>query len=349
MDIATFARRLPKTELHLHLEGSVNPATFAELATNNGVKLPIKSDVRELYVYKDLPAFLVIYDLVCHSIRSAEDFHRVTYEALASCASGGARYVEFFFSPHAHMELGVAYATMLDGILAAMRDAEKDKGVSSKLIPAHSRERGPAAGLEFLDMVLADRRDEVVGIGLDYNEAPFPPAPFKEMYDKARAAGLHVTAHAGESGPAENVRDSLDILRVERIDHGYHVVDDPALVARCRERGVFFTCCPSTSGITSPWKDLSAPDHAIRQMVKGGLNVTINSDDPPMFGTDLASEFVRVATEMKLSPGELKECALNGVRASWLDEGTKRDWVAAWSKEIDTLAKELEGAPERKH
>ena len=143
-------------------------------------------------------------------------------------------------------------------------------------------------------MVLADRREEVVGIGLDYNEAPFPPAPFKEMYDKARAAGLHVTAHAGESGPAPNVRDSLDILHVDRIDHGYHVVDDPALVARCRELGTFFTCCPSTSGITSPWKDLSAPDHAIRQMVKAGLNVMINSDDPPMFNTDLANEYVRV-------------------------------------------------------
>lgn len=349
MDIETFARRIPKAELHLHLEGSVNPATFAELAAKNGVKLPIKSDVRELYVYKDLPAFLVIYDLVCHSIRSAEDFHRITYEALSSCAAGGARHIEFFFSPHAHLELGVPYSVMLDGILNAMHDAEKDRGVTSKLIPAHSRERGPALGLEFLDMVLADRRDEIVGIGLDYNEAPFPPAPFKEMYAKARAAGLHVTAHAGESGPAANVRDSLNILNVDRIDHGYHVVDDPALVASCRDRGTFFTCCPSTSGITSPWKDLSAPDHAIRQMVKAGLNVTINSDDPPMFGTDLGNEFVRVATEMKLSPAELKQCALNSVRASWVDEGTKRDWLAAWSKEIDAMAAELSPAPTLKH
>ena len=341
MDIETFVRRLPKTELHLHLEGSVRPETFAELATKNGVTLPIKSDVRELYVYEDLPAFLVIYDLVCHSILSADDFRRVTYEALSSCASGGARYVEFFFSPHAHLELGVPYAVMLDGILTGMRDAETDKGVASRLIPAHSRERGPAAGLEFLDMVLADRRDEVIGIGLDYNEAPFPPAPFKEMYDRARAAGLHVTAHAGESGPAANVRDSLDVLHVERIDHGYHVVDDPALVASCRERGTYFTCCPSTSGITSPWKDLAAPDHAIRQMVKAGLNVIINSDDPPMFGTDLANEYVRVATEMRLSPAELRECALNGIRGSWLDEGTKRAWLADWSAEIDALAAEL--------
>ena len=343
MDIATFARRLPKAELHLHLEGSVRPETFAELASKNGVKLPIKSDVRELYSYKDLPAFLVIYNLVCDSVRSADDFHRVTYEALSSCAASGARYVEFFFSPHAHLAT-TRYSVMLDGITQAMADAEKNKGVQSRLIPAHSRELGPERGLEFLDMVLGDRRDEVIGIGLDYNEAPFPPAPFKEMYARAKAAGLHLTAHAGESGPAENVRDSLDVLVVERIDHGYHVVDDPALVARCRERGTYFTCCPSTSGITSPWKDLAAPDHAIRQMIKAGLNVTINSDDPPMFGTDLANEFVRAATEMRLSPAELKECALNGIRGSWLDDATKREWVTAWSAEIDALASGIDEA-----
>ena len=240
MDIETYARRLPKVELHLHLEGSVKPETFSVLAKKNGVKLPIKSDVRELYVYKDLPAFLVIYDLVCQSIRSADDFHRITYEALSSCASSGARYVEFFFSPHAHLAFGIPYAVMLDGIISAMHDAERDKAIESRLIPAHSRELGPARGLEFLDMVLSDRRPEVIGIGLDYNEAPFPPAPFKEMYERARAAGLHVTAHAGESGPAENVRDSLDILKVERIDHGYHVVDDADLGrALPGARGVF--------------------------------------------------------------------------------------------------------------
>lgn len=341
MDIATYARRLPKVELHLHLEGSVRPDTFAELAARNGVELPIKSDVRELYTYEDLPAFLVIYNLVCASMRTSDDFHRTTYEALSSCADSGARYVEFFFSPHAHQEHGVRYATMLDGIVAAMKDAEKDRRVQSRLIPAHSRERGPEKGLEFLDMVLADRREEVIGIGLDYNEAPFPPAPFKDLYDRARAAGLRLTAHAGESGPAANVRDSIDILEVDRIDHGYHVVDDPELVSRCRVLGIPFTCCPSTSAVTSPWKDLSAPDHAIRRMIEAGLNVSLHSDDPPMFATDLANEYVRCATEMRLSPAQLKQCALNGVRSTWLDEATKRDWVAAWSVEIDTLAKEL--------
>lgn len=347
LTIERFARRIPKIELHLHLEGAVLPSTFVKLARKHHVALPDFDDVMELYQYDNLPDFLKVYDLVCQSIRDVDDFRLITYEALASAAEGGARYVEFFFSPHAHQAMGIAYATMIEGILAGMRDAEMDKSVRSRLIPAHSRELGVERGQAFLDMVLANRPDEVIGIGLDYNEAPFPPAPYKPVWDRARRAGLHVTAHAGESGPAANVRDSLDLLGVERIDHGYRVVDDPDLVERCRERGTFFTCCPSTTVVTTTWRDLSAPDHAIRQMIDAGLNVTINSDDPPMFETDLANEFVRVATEMKLTPGELKTCTLNAIRASWLDESEKRDLLSSWSREIDALIAELRPATER--
>jgi adenosine deaminase len=344
MDVIEFARRIPKIELHLHLEGAVQPATFLELARKNGVTVPAFQDVRDLYRYDNLPDFLKVYDLVCRSIRDADDFRRITYEALASCAAGGARYVEFFFSPHAHLEFGVRYDTMLEGIVAGMREARADQKVDSRLIPAHSRELGLDRGLAFLDMVLAQRPDEVIGIGLDYNERPYPPAPFRPMYDRAREAGLHLTAHAGESGPAENVRDSLDVLGVERIDHGYHVVDDPDLVERCRARGVYFTCCPSTTEATTEWRDLSSPSHAIKQMVEAGLNVTINSDDPPMFATDLGNEFVRAATEMKLTPIQLKSCALNAIRASWLGEQEKRDLLGAWSAEIDALIAQVDGS-----
>ena len=129
---------------------------------------------------------------------------------------------------------------------------------------------------------------------------------------------------------------------MERIDHGYRIVNDDALMAACRDEGVYFTCCPRSAGLSNPWKDLSAPDHAVRRMVKAGLNVVINADDPPMFGTDLANEYVSAATQMQLSPAELKECALNGIRASWLDESTKRDWLRAWSAEIDALQAELD-------
>lgn len=341
MDIAEFARRLPKIELHLHLEGSVAPATFVELAAKNNVKLPSHGSLEDLYRYDNLSDFLEVYDLVCRTVRDAADFHRIGYEALSSCARSGARHVELFFSPHAHFADGVAYGTMLDGLKAAIADAHADHGVSCLLIPAHGRMLGAAAGEDFLDMVLADRREAVVGIGLDYHERPYPPQLFVDMYARARRHGLHVTAHAGEDGPASNVRDSLDLLHVERIDHGYHVVDDQDLVARCRDDAVSFTICPSTTQSTTVWRDLASPDHAIRRMIDAGLRCTINSDDPPMFGTDLANEYVLLATRMKLTADQLAACALASIDASWLDASTKRDWTAAWTAEIAELRRSL--------
>lgn len=341
MTIEDFARAIPKIELHLHLEGAVLPSTFVALAEKNGLALPPFDDVMELYRYGNLLDFLKIYDLVSRSVQKPEDFHRITYEALASAASGGARYVEFFFSPHAHLASGITYPEMLDGIIAGMHDAKTDKGVVSLLIPAHAKPLGPEKGLAFVEMVAANRRDEVIGIGTDYDELPDSPAVFKAMYDRARELGLHVTAHAGEVGPAEFVREAIDDLKVERVDHGYNVVDDPALVARCRDEGVFFTCCPSTTLYTTTFTDLASPDHAIRRMIDAGLKVTLNTDDPPMFGTNISDEFALVARTLRLTPAEFKACTMNAIDASWLDEGTKRSWRTEWSAEIDRLAKEL--------
>jgi adenosine deaminase len=337
VSIESFVRKLPKVELHLHLEGAVSADTFAELAAKNGVALPGGKPASALYSYDSLPEFLAIYDLVCASVRDVSDFSRVTFEALERCALAGARYVELFFSPHAHLAHGVAYTTMLEGILDGFRRAQETYGLVARLVPAHSRELGPEQGERFLDMVLAERPAEVIGIGLDYNEAPFPPAPFAKLWERARAAGLNVTAHAGESGPAAFVRDSIDLLGVSRIDHGYHVVDDADLVARCRESRIPFTCCPSTTLATTVWRDLAAPDHAIRRLIEAGLNVTIHSDDPPMFGTTLDREYALIARNFALSPAALGQIALAGLGAAWLDEETRRDWTAAWSAEIDDL------------
>lgn len=337
MSLASFVQRLPKVELHLHLEGAVSASTFADLAALNSVALP--KPTAELYSYDNLPDFLKIYDLVCASIKSAADFSRVSFEALERCAIAGARYVELFFSPHAHRAHGVSYSTMLGGILDGMRRAKEEYGVVCKLIPAHSRELGPERGEQFLDMVLAERVPDVIGIGLDYNEAPFPPAPFARMYERARSEGLNITAHAGESGPAGNVADSIDLLGVRRIDHGYHVVDDPALVERCKEAGIVFTCCPSTTLATTVWRDLASPDHAIRRMIEAGLTVTIHSDDPPMFTTTLDREYALVMDNFALSPEALKTIALAGLGAAWLDTETKQAWMSEWSAEIDRLMK----------
>lgn len=337
MSLEVFAKALPKVELHLHLEGAVSTATFADLAAKNGVALPSCKQTSELYSYGNLPEFLTIYDLVCAAIRDAQDFSRVTFEALERCALAGARYVELFFSPHAHLAHGVVYATMLEGILDGFRRAREAYGLVARLIPAHSRELGPEQGGRFLDMVLAERVPEVVGIGLDYNEAPYPPDPFAALWQRARSAGLNVTAHAGESGPAAYVRDSIDLLGVSRVDHGYHVVDDAELVERCRESQIPFTCCPSTTLATTVWRDLSSPDHAIRRMIEAGLNVSIHSDDPPMFGTTLDREYALVARNFGLAPEALGRIAIAGLDASWIDPETKRTWMSDWTAEIDRL------------
>lgn len=332
--LSALLAKFPKMELHLHLEGSVRPATAVDLSKKSGVALPPYEKIEDLYNYDNLVDFLKLYTAVAASVKDADDFRRITYEMLESCARNGARYVEFFFSPHAHLEFGVPYKAQIDGILAGMKDAERDFRVVSRIVPGISRELGPKAGQEILDMILADRPAELIGIGLDYNEAPFPPEPYADLFTNARRAGLHVTSHAGETGPAAYIRGSLDALKSERIDHGYAVVNDPELMQRCKDEGVLFTVCPSTSEITSVWRDLSAPDHAIRRMKEFGLKVCINSDDPPMFFTDLGKEYVKCVEKLKFSLDDIAASIMAGIEGSWLDESTKRQWSREWAEEI---------------
>jgi adenosine deaminase len=337
--LAAFIARLPKAELHLHLEGAVAAPLLARLREKHGIGRP-EDDLEALYRFADLAEFLRAYDLVCAALRDADDFRLAAYEALRHAAASNARHVELFFSPHAHAASGTPYQAMVDGILAGMQEAARDFGVEARLIPAHSRALGPAAGEAFLDRVLAYRPAAVIGIGLDYEERPYPPAPFEALYRRARAAGLRVTAHAGEDGPAAHVRESIDILGCRRIDHGYHVVDDPALVAACRAAGIVFTVCPTTTTHTTIWRDLAAPDHAIRRMLEAGLDIMVNTDDPGLFRTDLNREYRLLATNFGLSRRALGTLALAGLRAAWLDEDVKTARLAAWSAEIDALLAE---------
>jgi len=325
--------RWPKAELHLHLEGSILPDTAAELAALNGVDLGAPPE--SLYVYDDLAQFLAIYDRICQSVVTQDDFRRITFEMLRECAASGARHVEFFISPHAHR--GVPFAVQFAGIRDGIAQAREAFGLTALFAPGINRELGPAAAEKYLDACLALRCPEMAGIGLDYNEAPFPPEPFAAVFARARAVGLKVSAHAGEGGPAAHVRGSLDALGVRRIDHGYAVMDDPALVARCRDEGVLFTCCPSTTRYTTPWKDLTAPDHPIRRMKDAGLRVTIHSDDPPFFRTTLAQEYRIAHRDLGFSLEDLRASVLTCLAGSWLPEDDKARLAADWAAEIDAL------------
>ena len=183
----------------------------------------------------------------------------------------------------------------------------------------------------------------MIGVGLDFNEIGFPSEDYVDAYRAAAGHGLHRTSHAGEVGPADNVRAAIDLLDCERIDHGYHVIDDSELVARCAESQIAFTVCPTTTGYTTIWRDLSADDHAIRQMEAAGLKLMVNSDDPAMFVSDLGNEYVRLHREMGLNLDTLKGMALNGIDACWLDDGTKASWRKEWSAEIDALYAAVNG------
>ncbi|WP_157015593.1 adenosine deaminase [Mesorhizobium xinjiangense] len=335
MKTSELIRKLPKAEIHIHLEGAILPGTAMELARKNGVALPECERVGDLYDYADLMEFLAVYGAIADSIVTIDDFRRITYEMLQSAAANGCRYMEFFISPHAHE--GVPFARQFEGIRRGMLDAETEFGIVSRIIPGMNRELGPEAGEEYLDEILANRGDDVIGLGLDYNEAPYPPEPFTAVFARAAGNGLRLTAHAGESGPAAFIAGSLDTLKVERVDHGYNVVNDPALVARCRDDGIGFTCCPSTTKYTTTWRDLAAPDHPIRKMKEAGLAVTINSDDPPMFSTDLSAEFMIAHEALGFSFADLKKAILTSLEVAWIDDSTRRQWLTDWSVEIDAI------------
>jgi adenosine deaminase len=317
---AAFITGLPKAELHLHLEGAVSPVLLARLLRKHeGRDTDPDADPAavEAWEFQDLAAFLRVYAEVCRCMRDRADFEDATYETLRRAAESQVRYVELFFSPDAHDQSVIDYPTMVDGIVAGIHAARRDFGLVAKLIPAHNRELGLERGLAFLDKVSAYRPDEVIGIGLDYAERPHPPATYAPLFAEARRRGLMVTAHAGEDGPADYVRDAIDLLGCRRIDHGYHVVDDPGLVARCRDLDILFTVCPTTTLHTTCWRDLHAPDHAIRRMLDAGLRITVNTDDPGLFGTTLNREYGLLADAFGLSESVLAQLAANGFSHSW--------------------------------
>lgn len=326
-------RRLPKVELHCHLEGSLRPATLIELADRHGVDLPTR-DPDALYSYDDLAGFLAVYEVACLAVVTGDDFARVTYESLEDAASlANVVYREMFFNPTLHP--GVGYATMLAGILDGLRAASTDFGIRTRLIPSIYRQMPVAAALEMVDLVVEHRTDEVVGIGMDGDELRDPPERFAAVYAAAGAAGLHRTAHVAHDGPAAFITTCLDELGCERVDHGYHVVDDPALVARLAAAGTPFLCATPTPPLCGWPPELDASP--IRSMIEAGLTVVLNSDDPTMLHTDLGSEYAKVVNGWDLPPTRVKRLVTDALDAAWLDAGERSDLTATVVPELDRM------------
>jgi adenosine deaminase len=340
MNYADFLRRVPKAELHCHFEGTVRPRTFADLAKKHAVSLPTE-DADRLYDYDSIYEFLKIFAMVSSTLIDREDFARAAYESIEDGVTlGNLKYREMFFNPTLHTRRGVPYATVVDGLVDGIKQAETDFGVRCRLIADVYRQDPPEMAREMVEQVLEHRPDEVIGLGMDGAEAPDPPEKFVEAYRLAKQGGLRLTAHACEDAPARNITTCLDVLGCERIDHGYHILEDDAVVARCRDEGIYFTVCPTATAVCY-FDPEDFASHPIREMVAKDLLVMINSDDPPMFHTDIGTEYVTMVEAAGWGPEKVREFCFNGIDGSWLSNDEKRRLRTEFESELGKLEAEL--------
>ncbi len=275
-------------------------------------------------------------------MRSYEDFRRLTYEAIEGAAGSAVGYCELAWNPTTYQDVGIP--TQIDGIRAGLKEAEKDFGIRSQLLIAVNRMESPEVAVEMVECVLNRRRGDVIGLGLDHGETGNPPEKFWKAYRIARQAGMHLTAHACWGGPPRNVETCLDLLGCERIDHGYRILEDEKITQRCINEGIVFTVTPTSTSSVPGWDDLS--HHPIQKMAQRGLKIMFSSDDPPMVNTTLTQEYQLVAEHMDFSPSDFKNFVLNGIEGAFVDDITKQQWKAEWSREIDEMITKLTGPTE---
>jgi len=316
-DIAGFIRGLPKAELHLHIEGSLEPEQMFEFARRNRVALPFASveDVRAAYAFSNLQDFLDIYYQGAGVLLTEQDFHDLAIAYFRRAAADGARHVELFFDPQTHTDRGLPFAVAAEGLLAGMAEAERTLGVTSKLILCFLRHLDEGAAFGTL-RAAEPWLDRIVGVGLDSSEVGHPPSKFAAVYRAAAERGLKLVAHAGEEGPPAYVWEALDLLKVDRIDHGNRALEDPALVKRLAAEGMTLTVCPLSNLKLCVVDDLKA--HPLKRMLELGLHATVNSDDPAYFGGYLGENWVATATALELTREHLVTLARNSFTGSFL-------------------------------
>lgn len=323
-----FVAALPKVELHLHLEGSVRPATLLTLAERHGTDdLPRTLDeLRDLYVFRDFDRFITVYLAICNQLRTEDDFALVVAELGETLARQNVAYAEVTFTPFNHTRRGVAPEVVFDGVEEGRRIAERDHGVQLAFVCDIPGELGGDGGARTADLVLEHRTPAVVGFGLGGPEVGFPRPLFADAFARARAAGLRSLPHAGETAGPRSVWDALDVLGAERIGHGVRSIEDPELVARLATDGVPLEVCPTSNLRLGVVDDLA--DHPLPRLMAAGVTCTLNTDDPPMFDTTLHDEYVTAVTEIGLDVEDLRVLAANGVRASYLGAARKRELLA---------------------
>ena len=320
-------RALPKAELHIHIEGTLEPEMMFELAARNGVALRYGSveEVRAAYEFSDLQSFLDIYYEGMAVLRTERDFQDLARAYFERAHADGVRHAELFFDPQAHTGRGVPFETVINGLHAAIEEAGADLGISASLILCFLRHLPASDAMATLEESLPFL-DRIEGVGLDSSEAGYPPEGFVEVYERARAAGLRAVAHAGEEGPPEYVWEALDVLGVERVDHGVRSEEDEGLLERLVRDRVPLTMCPLSNVKLRVVDRLE--DHNLKRLLNRGVRVTINSDDPAYFGGYIGDNYVAAAEALGLTREEVVAIARNSIAATFLDDTAKAELLA---------------------
>lgn len=322
-----FVKGLPKAELHLHIEGTLEPEMIFALAQRNGVELSYASEqaLRDAYAFTDLQSFLDLYYAGASVLISQQDFHDMTMAYLQRVHADGARHVEIMFDPQTHTERGIAIETVFEGLASAMRQAREQWGLSGYLILSFLRHLSEDEAFKVLEQALPLRdkyADLWVAIGLDSAEQGNPPEKFQRVYARCRDLGFRLVAHAGEEGPAQYVRDALALLQVERIDHGVRSEEDPELMQRLADQQVPLTVCPLSNLKLCVFDAIES--HNLARLLRKGLCVTVNSDDPAYFGGYLADNYIAVAQGLGLGRDDLGMLARNSIVATFLPDERKQ-------------------------
>ncbi|ELH0894432.1 adenosine deaminase [Vibrio fluvialis] len=317
-----FIQQLPKVELHLHIEGSLEPELMFDLAQRNQIAIPFSSpdEVRAAYQFSNLQSFLDIYYQGANVLIHEQDFFDLTWAYLLRCQQDNVMHTEIFFDPQTHTARGIAFETVINGITQALEKGQQELGISSQLIMCFLRHLSEADAMLTLQQALP-YKDKIVGVGLDSSEQGHPPEKFQQVFRQAREAGFIAVAHAGEEGPALNIRNAIDLLGVQRVDHGVRCVEDAALVQELKQTRMPLTVCPLSNLKLKVFTEME--QHNIVDLLRQGLCVTINSDDPAYFGGYMTDNFMAVADAHPMSHQELAQFTLNAIEASFISAEDK--------------------------
>ena len=326
IEIVDYIKKTPKSELHLHIEGTLEPEHMFELAKRNNVLIPYKNseEVKSAYNFHNLDSFLDIYYQSSKVLINEQDFFDLTWAYILKCKKDNVVHTEIFFDPQSHVDRGIDFDTVINGIYKALKKAKDELNISSKIIMCFLRHLDEESGFKVLEKALK-HKDKIFGVGLDSSELGNPPKKFEKLFKKARDEGFFAFAHAGEEGPTEYIWESINLLKVKRIDHGVQCLKDEKLVEKLKKTQIPLTVCPLSNVKLRVFDKLE--NHNLKKMLKRGLKVMVNSDDPAYFGGYLNKNLTLVQSALNLSIEEIKTLIINSFESSFLDDIKKKEWI----------------------